>query len=162
VCCFWIIDPLPTSLNAKSNVAAAAAAVRHELGTDPLVLSTQPEQVPTIAYYLPRVRHFGTPLGRVPDPRVVDWRGALARFRRSTPQTVLAPMVAALAPGQRVALVVPTHLPSEPLYLKLVNLTSQRWASYLRHDRALKLVTAQAPHKGGSGLPVEILVFRRL
>ena len=42
-----------------------------------LVLSAQPEQVPTIAYYLPKVRHFGTPIGPVADPRVVDWRGAL-------------------------------------------------------------------------------------
>lgn len=161
VCCFWILDPLPASIDAKSNVAAAANAVQHELGADPLVLSTQPEQVPTIAHYLPAVRRYGTPLGLVPDPRVVDWRGALDRFRRSSPQTVLAPMLAGLAPGQRVALVIPTRLPSQPLYLKLVDLASKRWHSYLGHDPALTLVRAVSPHQGKSGLPVEILVYRR-
>jgi hypothetical protein len=92
---------------------------------------------------------------------VVDWRGALARFRRSSPQTVLAPMLSGLAPGQRVALVIPTRLPSQPLYLKLVDRASKRWHSYLRHDHALTLVRAVSPHAGKSGLPVEILVYRR-
>ena len=80
VCLLWLMDPIPTSLNTKSNVATAAAAVRPLLGRDPLVLSTQPEQVPVLHYYLPAARRYLTPLGAVPDPGIVDWRNALTRF----------------------------------------------------------------------------------
>ncbi len=161
VCCFWIFDPLPSSVNAKSNVAAAAKVVRSELGADALVLSTQPEQVPTLAYYLPRVEHYGTPLGPVPDPRVVDWRGALEDMRRSSTRRVLVPMLAALSPGERLALVIPTRLPAQPMYMKLIDRASHAWYQYLERDRQLRLLAVTSPHSGATGLPVEILVYRR-
>ena len=78
------------------------------------MLSTQPEQVPAIAYYLPAVTHFATPLGAVPDPRVMDWRNALSRFEHSSVTTRLAPVVRALPAGHRVLLVVPMTFREEP------------------------------------------------
>ena len=82
------------------------------------MLSTQPEQVPTLAYYLPRVTRFGTPLGPVADPRVTDWRNALELFRRSSVPTVLVPLIRHALPGQRIALVVPTRFAKTPLWAK--------------------------------------------
>jgi len=159
VCCFWVLDPLPTSLESKSNVASAARVVRTQTGSDALVLSTQPEQVPTLAYYLPQVTHFGTPLGPVPDPRVVDWRNALSRLRRSSIRSVLAPMIASLSPGERVALVIPTQIPDAPAWLKLIRRSSKTWTRYLEHDHRLKLLRVTSPHANSSGLPVRISLY---
>jgi mannosyltransferase len=159
VCLFWTLDPRPTARVTKSNVGLVAAAMRHHVGPTTLVLSTQPEQVPDIAYYLPTVKDFATPLGRVPDPRVVDWRNALERFRRSSIPTVLAPMIRALAPGQRVLLIVPSAFVKAPLWMQLIHRSSTRWEEYLKHDRRLRLVKSSAPYQFESGLAVRGILF---
>jgi hypothetical protein len=159
VACWWILDPVPTRRQTKSNVGAVAAVMRGHLRSDPLVLSTQPEQVPTLAYYFPSVKHFGTPIGRVPDPRVVDWRNALTRLRRSTVDSVLMPMVDRLRPGQRLLLVTPTQLPDTPLYLKLVDKDSNSWSRALYLDPALKLLMVSTDQSNASGLPVRAALY---
>jgi hypothetical protein len=159
VASWWVLDPVPTKLNSKSNVASVAAKVRAHLGSDALVLSTQPEQVPTLAYYLPSVKHFGTTLGPVPDPRVVDWRGALRRLHRSSVPSVLMPMVDRLAPGQRLLLVRPIALPKTPQYLQLINQDSSDWQTALEHDPALRKLASTDAGSAGSGLGVEAILF---
>jgi mannosyltransferase len=159
VCCFWVLDPVVHTRDAKSSVASAAAAIRPRLGADPLVLSTQPEQVPTLAYYLPRVTRFGTPLGPVADPRVTDWHNALKLFRRSSVQAVLVPLIRTLLPGQRIALVVPTLFAKTPLWAKLIHRTSVIWARYLKHDARLRLLKVVSPDSHQSVLPVRISLF---
>jgi hypothetical protein len=159
VACWWILDPVASTRDAKSTVGAVAAQARDHLRSDPLVLSTQPEQVPTLAYYLPAVKQFGTPIGRVPDPRVVDWRNALARLRRSSVSTVLMPMVDRLRPGQRLLLVVPTKLPSSPVYLELINKDSNSWSSALYRDPALRLLAVYDANSGHSGQPVRAALY---
>lgn len=159
VCCFWVLDPLGTSRDAKSSVGSAARVVRAHLGADPLVLSRQPEQVPTLAYYLPNVTRFGTPLGPVPDPRVTDLRNALNRSRHSSMRTVLAALLGPLVAGERVALVVPTRYAKTPLWAKLIVRTSIAWARYLRHDPHLRLLKVISPGTPGSVLPVRISRF---
>ncbi len=161
VCCFWVLDPRATSFDSKSNVASAARAVRSQVGSDALVLSTQPEQVPTLAYYLPRAGRFATPLGPVPDPRVVDWRNALERFRRTSVRSVLAPMLRSVTPGERVALVVPMSFVKSPEWMVLIHRTSTSWTGYLMHDRRFALLKVAQPHIYVSGLPVRISVFVR-
>jgi hypothetical protein len=123
------------------------------------VLSTQPEQVPTLAYYLPRVTRYATPLGRVPDPRVVDWRNALHRFERSSVATALAPIIRSQAAGQRVLLVVPMSFQKTPAWLALIHSSSRRWLSYLRHDPRLKLLKVSSPHAHVTNLPVRGWLF---
>jgi mannosyltransferase len=159
VCLFWVLDPRAPSRDAKSNVASLAQSMNHHIGSTTLVLSTQPEQVPTLTYYMPRVTHFGTPLGPVPDPRVVDWRNALGRFEHSHTATVLAPMIAALTPGQRVLLVVPTTFSKSPTWLNLIRRDSKRWLHYLKHDRHLRLIRATAPHQYSANVAVGGYLF---
>jgi mannosyltransferase len=161
VCCFWVLDPKATSRDSKSNVASAARAVSSRLGSDPLVLSTQPEQVPDLAYYLPHVTRFGTPIGPVPDPRVMDWRNALERFRRTSVHSVLVPMLRSVSPGERVALVVPMKYVKAPEWMVLIHHSSTTWTRYLKHDRQFTLVKTADPHAYSSGLPVYISVFAR-
>jgi mannosyltransferase len=159
VCCFWVLDPQPASLDAKSNVASVAAAVRSDIRPTTLVLSTQPEQVPALAYYLRQARDFATPLGPVPDPRVMDWRGALGRFERSSVAGVLAPLVGAVAPRGRVLLVVPIAFQKTPRWMALIHKASRGWLRYLRHDRRLRLLHVAEPHAHGTNLPVEGWLF---
>ena len=159
VCLFWVLDPPLTSRNSKSNVASLAQAMDHHIGATTLVLSTQPELVPTLAYYMPEITHFGTPLGPVPDPRVVDWRNALAKFEHSSARSVLAPMVDALAPGQRVLLVIPTSFSKTPEWMKLIYHDSKRWRSYLEHDRRLRLIMSAAPHQWSANVGVKGYLF---
>jgi hypothetical protein len=154
-----VLDPVATSPDAKSNVASVAHAVGARTGTDALVLSTQPEQVPTLAYYLPQVRHFATPLGRVPDPGVVDWRNALQRFRHSSVTTVLAPLLRRVTAGEHVDLVLPLRIQRTPEWMRLIRRADASWARYLAHDRHLRLVTQSRVGDSPSGTPVEILVY---
>lgn len=154
VCCFWVLDPRPTSLDAKTNVAAVAAVMRPHVRSDTLVLSTQPEQVPTLAYYLPALTRFATPLGAVPDPRVMDWRNALARFERSSVATILAPMLRGLPAGRRVLLVAPTSFQKTPMWMAFIHRDTRRWVSYLRHDPRLRLIRVSAFHARLTNLPV--------
>ncbi len=159
VCCFWVLDPRPGSLDAKSNVAAVAAVMRPHLRPQTLVLSTQPEQVPAIAYDLPQMTRFATPLGAVADPRVMDWRNALTRLERSSVARVLAPMVGALAPGRQVLLVVPTSFQKTPPWMALIHRSSRHWLSYLRHDPRLRLLRVSAFKAHASNLPVRGWLF---
>jgi hypothetical protein len=159
---FWILDPVPHSLEHKSNVHAVATHIRPALGSDALVLSTAPEQVAVLDYYLPAVRHWGTPLGPVADPRVVDWRDALTRFERSSVSTVLVPMLRSLTAGERVALVTPVTIPHAPLYMRLIRRATHAWSDYLARDRALRRVgsTDADSHVTSEGLQAVVYVRR--
>ncbi len=162
VACFWTLDPLATARVSKSNVAWVAAGTRAKLGPGSLVLSTQPEQVPTIAYYLPQVRRFGTTLGPVADPHVVDWRDALARLKRASRASVrstLMPMVDSVPVGQRVLVVVPMNFPNTPLWMKLIKRDSNRWIRALEHTRSLRLVKEVSRGIYSSGVPVRGYLF---
>jgi mannosyltransferase len=159
VLCFWLVDPLPSSVNSKSNVAAALAQVRHHLGTRPLVLSTQPEQVPVVSYYLPGVSHFVTPLGGVPDPRVMDWRDALKRFHRHSVGSVLMPAVRRLASGTRILLVTPLRMLDEPTYFKLINRASVQWSTALAYDPKLKRLKATDVKANVAGVAVRAVLY---
>jgi mannosyltransferase len=160
VVCFWVLDPLPTSVNSKSNVAAALAQVRRHLGTDPLVLSTQPEQVPVISYYLPGVSaHYATPLGAVPDPRVMDWRDVLKRFHHHSVSSVLMPMVRRLTPGTRILLVTPLGMAETPTYFKLINKASVQWSTVLAFDRSLRRLKSTDVKSKVAGVAVRAVLY---
>jgi mannosyltransferase len=158
---FWVLDPQRHNPNWKSNVAGAIAHVRSDIRADSLVLSTQPEQVPTIAYYLPQVKRFGTPLGPVADPRIMDWRNALERFRRSSVRSVLLPMLRGLRAGQTVALVFPVNLAKAPEWMIRINDTSDEWNAVLERDPQLKFRATTVYGMTGSGVAVRVSVYEK-
>jgi hypothetical protein len=159
VSCFWVLDPHTRLLDAKSNVASAAAKIASSDNPNTWVISTQPEQIPTLSYYLPKVTHFETPLGPVPDPRVVDWRNALERFEHGSVHHTLVPMLRQLKPGQRVALVEPVRFTQEPRWMDLIYTNSYYWSRYLKSDPHLKLLGVFEPYAYEVGLPVRISLY---
>jgi 4-amino-4-deoxy-L-arabinose transferase-like glycosyltransferase len=157
--CFWVFDPMGSSKDRKSNVASAVKAVKGHVRPGTLVLSTQPEQVPTLAYYLPSGLRYGTPLGPISDPHAFDWRDALSRFKHASLSAVLVKMVATLQPGQRVLLLVPLRLEDHPAWMKLINKASNRWMSALNHNPSLRRITYSAKGQNKAGVPVKATIW---
>ena len=71
------------------------------------------------------------------------------------------PMISSLAPGERVLLVVPVRVPSDPLWMQLISRSSNQWANVLGHDPLLRRVAQTSTDSHGSGLPVRLTLFIR-
>jgi mannosyltransferase len=109
------------------------------------VISTHPEQVPVLFYYLPPGLDYATPLGPVADPRLMDWRDALARLELATPETELEPALDRVALGARVLLVRPLigeGIQWDAPWTRLVRRRSAEWGSELARDRRFRRVAA--------------------
>jgi mannosyltransferase len=162
VAVLWAIDGAPAE---KSNVRAVAESIGPSLRPGDLVVSTQPEQVSVLDYYLPGGLRYASLTGSVPDTGVTDWRDGVQRLRATSPERDLAPLLDALRPGQRLALVVPQIYTlrrwSAP-WTELVRLRSEEWLQYVSNDRRLGLtaVVPADPFPAGPN-PVRALVYLR-
>ena len=78
VALIWTGDGAPTE---KSNVRAISEEIAPSLKPGDLVVSTQPEQIPVLSYYLPDGLRYATLWGPVDDLGVTDWRDGVERLR---------------------------------------------------------------------------------
>jgi mannosyltransferase len=160
----WLIPATPAR-DAKSNVRPTAARLTRFVRRGDLVVSTQPEQVPVLAHYLPAGLRYATPLGVVPDPLVMDWRNALRRLRAARPQATLEPLLDRLRSGARVIVVRP-RIPwkgwSAP-WLALVRRDTLVWAHAIGSDSRFRLMKRVPAHGYGrrSDAAVRALVYVR-
>lgn len=125
--------PFEDKSNARQVVARAATLVR----PGDLVLSTHPEQIPVLHYYLPSGLRYATPLGAVPDARVMDWRDALERLEGATPPEQLTPLLDELPVGTQVLLVRPligAGIAWDAPWTRLVRRRSAEWGAALGRD----------------------------
>jgi hypothetical protein len=131
--------PDSNARDAKSNVAAVAAAARPYLAPGDLVVVTQTEQVANLAHYLPPGLRYVTPTGPVADPTVVDWRDLVHRLGLAQPCADVAPALATLPPGAHVLLVNPyKHLgASGTLWSRTVNAQVAKVNLLFANDRGL-------------------------
>jgi hypothetical protein len=156
------------SVREKSNVRELARAVTTYVRPGDLVLSTHPEQVPTLRYYLgPRLR-FATTLGPVADARVMDWRDALHRLNAATPRRELEPLLARIRPGRRLVLVAPVFRADggwRSRWTRRVYLTSRLWTDAVARDPRFRPVTVVRPDKLPGGRtywkPLRAIVYVR-
>ena len=121
----------------KSNVRDVAEAIGPSLRAGDLVVSTQPEQVSALAYYLPEGVRFATLTGPVEDTGVTDWRDGTERLGETTAERDLAPLLDELEPGQRVALVTPIFFDIrrwQAPWTELVRLRSGEWRQHISND----------------------------
>jgi mannosyltransferase len=149
----------------KSNVRSVAGAIGPSLRDGDLVVSTQPEQIPVLDYYLPDGLRYATLTGPVRDLGVTDWRDGVERLRATSAERDLRPLLDRVAPGQRVILIEPTVYDigrwSAP-WTELVRLRSEEWSEFLTSDERFRVTAIQPvspfpPHPN----PVRATVFLR-
>jgi hypothetical protein len=123
--------------NSKSNVDILAARYETAVRPGDVIVSTQPEQVPVLAYYFGHDKPYATPLGPVAETRVMDWRDVLSKLEAARPETTLAPLLDALPRGGRVLLVRPLVRSEDAWsapWTELVRRRSEEWAFVLAVD----------------------------
>jgi len=145
----WHGHPSHTMLMDKSNVAQIAGALGPQLPDGSLVVTTQPEQVPALRYYLGARLRYVTPLGVVSDPQVMDWRDALARLKRASFAAVMPRLLRGLRADARVLFVGPRYASGSTAWSQQIILDTHRWRRALR--RRMRVV-ARAQPTGRSGM----------
>jgi hypothetical protein len=139
----WAQDAAPVE---KSNVRAVAHAIGPSLAPGDLVISTQPETIPVLHYYLPEGLRYATLTGEQEDLGVWDWRDGVERLERTSPEQDLQPLIDALEPGRRVVLVEPitwTLNRWRAPWTALVRLRSREWSQALSNDPRLQVTSVQ-------------------
>jgi hypothetical protein len=153
-------------LNAKSNVRGVAArTLLRPVNPGDLVVSTHPEQVPVLHYYLGSGFRYADPMGRVADPTVMDWRDALDRLKAARPSKVENRLVEQLEPGQALILVQPilrAYYAWRAPWTAEVKRRALQWERVLQRDPRLRRVDAY-PRFGLSQPPrgVRVVLYRR-
>jgi mannosyltransferase len=139
----WAQDAAPVE---KSNVRAIAHAIGPSLQPGDLIISTQPETVPVLHYYLPDGLRYATLTGAVTELGVWDWRDGVERLEATNADKDLKPVIDALPTGSRVVLVEPitwTLNRWRAPWTELVRIRSKEWAQYLSNDSRLKVAAIQ-------------------
>jgi hypothetical protein len=137
VAIIWAGDGAPSQ---KSNVRDLAQVIAPSLRPGDLVVSTQPEQIPVLSYYLPAGLSYATLWGPVDDLGVTDWRDGVRRLRGTTPERDLKPLLDRLPRGRRVVLVEPFTIDIGSWlapWTELVRVRSTQWRQYLANDPRL-------------------------
>jgi hypothetical protein len=157
----WYGQPTHNSLGHKSNVAIVAQRLGPSLPPGTEVFCTQPEEVPVLAFYLPPGLRYVTPLGAVPDPRVMDWRDAMTRLDRPAADTTFVRVLDGLRPGQRLLLVQPRFSsPSAPWTRRIRQLARGAHRERLAHHE-IRLVRTVVPRRGYARSTVAGLLLER-
>jgi mannosyltransferase len=164
VALFWF-DTRTGQIETKSNARSVAASIQTLVTAGDLVVSTHPEQLPLLAYYLPEGVRYATSMGPVEDPRVMDWRDALERLRAAKPRPTARAAVDTLERGQELVLVVPILRTAQwgAPWTSLVRRRSVQWERKLDADRRVRR-EAVVPVFGYDRLPkgVRAIVYRRI
>jgi mannosyltransferase len=143
VAVIWAADGAPTD---KSNVREIAEEIAPSLQPGDLVVSTQPEQIPVLSYYLPTDLRYATLWGPVDDLGVTDWRDGVERLRATDAERDLEPLIDALPRGRRLVLVEPiTDVIGHWLapWTELVRVRSTEWRQYVSNDPRLEPVAVR-------------------
>jgi mannosyltransferase len=168
--CFALVafvwfDDRTAALQTKSNARSVGASIQTYVTAGDLVVSTHPEQLPLVAYYLPRGVRYADSLGRVEDPRVFDWTDALDRLWAAKPRPTVDGLVRELDPGQELVLIVPILRTANwgAPWTSLVRRRTVQWERILDGDRRMRR-EAVVPVFGYDRLPrgIRAIVYRRV
>ncbi len=153
----------------KENARQITAGVSRFLRPGELVVSTHPEQVPVLRYYLGPGYRFATTMGPVPDPRVFDWRDAVGRLRASNMQARVDQTVAAVRPGAEFVVVSPVfrdYRAWNATWTHLVWEKSTAYTSALQQDPRVRLLhhvsTDEIALRHNYFKPLQAFVYRRV
>jgi hypothetical protein len=131
--------------DVKSDARPVGAELAPVLRAGDLVVSTHPEQVPLLHYYMRPGLRYADSRGPVGDPSVMDWRDALPALKHAEPRATAERLVDSVPRGSHLVLVRPVigndaawHAP----WTRLVRLRSAQWARVLRSDSRLRAIQA--------------------
>jgi mannosyltransferase len=127
----------------KENARQLAAGLSGLMRPGELVVSTHPEQVPVLRYYLGGGYRWSTTMGPVPDPQIFDWRDAVHRLRTSDMQGRVDQTLAAVRPGGEFVVVSPVfrdYHAWNATWTRLVWKKSLAYSSALQQDPRVRLV----------------------
>jgi mannosyltransferase len=140
----WMI-PKTYDLRNKSNASDVGVSAAPLLRPGDLVITMQPEQTPLINYHLPGGLRYATPMGRVENPGVMDWRNGLDRMEGATPAKNLEPLLANLPRAARVLLVHPVTTQRDDWdapWTQLVRRRSAQWGDAVARDKRFRRIGA--------------------
>jgi hypothetical protein len=136
----WGVPKAVPQAWSKGNAEQIAQNVRSAMRPGDVVLSTHPEQTPVLRYYLGPRYQYWTPLGRMTDPTVFNWRDVTPRLRRATVRRNLDPLLDRIPLGGHLLLLRPVlggdnaeDKWSAP-WTKLVKAKSERWVTAVVTD----------------------------
>jgi hypothetical protein len=156
--------------NDKENARGitGATGVRPYLKPGELIISTHPEQVPVLRYYIGPGYRWATTLGRMPDPLIFDWRDAVSRLKATREQPTIDSLLATVQPGQEFVVFEPVfrdYRAWRATWTKLVWHKASDWSWLLEHDPRLKLVahvrSDEIALKVNYFKPLQAFVYRR-
>ena len=153
----------------KENARQITAGVSRFMHPGELVVSTHPEQVPVLRYYLGPGYRFATTMGPVPDAQVFDWRNAVARLRASNMQARIDQTIAAVRPGGEFVVVAPVfrdYRAWNATWTHLVWQKSTAYTSGLQQDPRVRLLqhvsTDEIALRHNYFKPLQAFVYRRV
>jgi hypothetical protein len=139
------VSPVNNTLRVKSNERDIAANVRSDLRPGDLVINAQPEQTPLAWYYMPGGLQFADPMGRTPDPRMLDWVDAVKRIEAARAVPTYAKLIGSMPKGSRILMLRPLTITrsnwTQP-WTSAVRIRSAQWSGLLAHDHRLVMLTA--------------------
>ena len=155
-----------TANGSKSNPRTISEIFDQRIDPGDVILSTQPEQVPVLAHYFGTTPRYATPMGYVPDTRIMDWREAVPRLRASIPSANLDDIVDEMPPGAELIVVHPVFRDEAPWkspWTSLVRDRTQEWLIALAADpRFTRTLDYTPPYTGRSyRLPLGVEIFRK-
>lgn len=155
--------------NDKEDARQVVAATAGYVQPGDLVVSTHPEQVPVLRYYLGSGYRWRTTIGPVGDARIFDWRDAVSRLRASSMRSQLDAAVAATPVGGRLVVVSPVFRDYRAWQAKWTHLVWQKATEYdalAASDPRLRLthhvVVDEIAARRNFFKPLQAFVYRRL
>jgi mannosyltransferase len=162
----WSI-PKTYGLKNKSNAADLEQAVKADdlLHRGDLVISMQPEQVPLLHYHLGDGLRWGTPLGAVENPQVMDWTDAEEGMESATAAKNLEPLLAKLPRSGRVLLVHPVTFDAgdwDAPWTALVRRRSAQFGAAVAEDKRFKRIgTAPSFYRRATRIGVRGVLYEK-
>jgi mannosyltransferase len=154
--------------NDKENAKGITAGTRPYLKTGDLIISTHPEQVPVLRYYLGPGYRWATTLGPQPDPLIFDWRDAVSRLKAVKEQPTIDSLLRSVPPGGQFVVFEPVfrdYRAWRATWTKLVWRKASDWSWLLEHDPRLQLVahirSDEIALKKNYFKPLQAFVYRR-
>ncbi len=153
----------------KENARQISSGISELMHPGELVVSTHPEQVPVLRYYLGGGYRWSTTLGPVPDARIFDWRDAVDRLRASRMRARVDQTIAGVRLGSEFVVVAPVfrdYRAWNATWTRLVWKQSIAYTSALQRDPRVRLVKQVATNEialhRNYFKPLQAFVYRRV